>query len=236
MKKYLVRTLAIASLASALLIGNFAFAQNNKATAQSQNSEQSSEDPDLKLSIEELKKKYPIGWLKKKYGDYTKYCSDCDGDEVTCPNKPKYLVCTFYYDPSRIGDLEDTKEVSLTDFSENEVKSIFVNYREFYSSKISKRKEDGRIEDLIDVFVAYFANKHSGTLTKFDKRILEFAFSPNVTNEFHIGCVNAQRYLSAEQADCKINPKVKLKEIQEKLNSQEPIIKKSFKNLFFSKL
>ena len=236
MRKYLVRTLTIVSFASALLVGNFAFAQSNKTSAQPKNIESSAEDPDLKLSIEELKKKYPIDWLKKKYGNYTKYCSDCDGDEVACPNKPRNLVCTFYYDPSRIGDLEDAKKVLLTNFSENEIKSVFVHYHEFYSSKASKRKKDGRIDDIIDVFVAYFANKQSGTLTIFDKRILEFAFSPNVVDEFYIGCMNAQIYLNAEQADCKINPQLRLKEIQAKLHSQESNIKRGFKNLFFSKL
>ena len=70
----LVRTLAIASLACALLVGNFAFAQSNKAPTPYQNTEQPAEDPALKLSIEELReelrKEYPISLLDKKKKNY----------------------------------------------------------------------------------------------------------------------------------------------------------------------
>ena len=125
MKKYLVRTLTIASLASALLGSNFAFAQSNKAAAQSKNIEQPSEDPDLKLSIEELKKKYPISWFDKKYGDYN--C--CESND--CTPDPK-RVCGFTSDPKEALKLDGVGSILLFDplekLNEAQLKSVIIFY------------------------------------------------------------------------------------------------------------
>ncbi len=184
------------------------------------------EDPDLKLSIEELRKKYPIGWLAKKYGDYNEFCrtDDC---EDNCPIKPKNLVCTFYYDPFRMGYFEDAKKVSLDDFSESELKSVFVSYGLY-----SQTRED-RLYGIIDVFIDHFTNKKPESLTEKERVVLRFAFAPQVLSSYDMGCENAKRYLDRDYCGSSVGMTVK--EFRAKHVAVEKIIKQKFQTLFSSK-
>jgi len=184
------------------------------------------EDPDLKLSIEELRKKYPIDWLAKKYGDYNEYCrtDDC---EYNCPTKPKNLVCTFYYDPFRIGYFEDAKKVSLDDFSESEIKSVFVNYG------IHKQLgDDGRLFGMIDVFIDHFMNKKPGTLIEKEERVLRFAFAPEVIDNYTIECDSGKHYLDKDYCGSSAGA---VKEVTARHKVALKVIKQQFRVLFSSK-
>ncbi len=181
-KKYLARGLAIASLASALLIGNFAAAQSNKAATQSKNIESSVEDPDLKLSIEELKKKYPITWFAKKYEK--RDIEYCDGEEQSapyisswpcgplCSNFPNdtkcpkacydsfvesNMMCSFFETKSYAkGAPKSGWLISIDFFSESEIKSLLVEYvRQTIDSKNWKQSDWDNNDDRAQQFYAY---------------------------------------------------------------------------------
>lgn len=205
MKKYLVRTLAIASLASALLVGNFAFAQNNKATMQSQNNESSAKDPDLKLSIEELKKKYPIGWLGKKYGNQL-LCNDVDEDNIENMKRYAKLVnkedftCSFTLEKDRTNLSKDSNEFdekieirtkyvkSIDYFSESQIKSIFLHVDKNF---IKFSKEDGELYveahdsrelSIIYLVCRFFDETPNQELSSKQKKLKSFLFSKKISS------------------------------------------------------
>lgn len=198
------------------------------------------QDPDLNLSIEKLRKKYPIGWLEEKYGNYSKFCVNygyCDCDSGDCskvcqiPKKPKNLVCIFYYDQrdleSNREGFEDAKMVSLTSFTESEIKSILVNYSDY--------ENDSRIRDIIGILIDYFANKKSKTLNQFDARVLKFAFAPTIANSYAIGCGKAKSYFDLECEPMSVT-KNSSEKLKIRFETQEQTIKQKFQKLFFSKL
>jgi hypothetical protein len=85
-------------------------------------------------------------------------------------------------------------------------------------------KEDGRISDIIDVFIDYFANKKVGTLSQNDKKILKFVFSQRVFDLYGIRCVSAKKYLPLKMDYCVLDKK-----------EGQQLIKQKFQQLFFSK-
>lgn len=188
-------------------------------------------DPDLNLSIEELKAKYPIDWLEKKYGNWEEFCDnygycECEINPERCdevckiPPRPNNVVCGFYhhlnYDLERLSKFSSDelriKIIPLEFFSEAELKSIFVN------------KSDSRQIKIIEVFIDQIANKKPGTLTDFEKKIVRFAFAPQVINSYDfVLCPQIEKYLEIK---CSYSNRAK----------QDKEVKQKFKELFFSKL
>lgn len=138
------------------------------------------EDPDLKLSIEELKKKYPITWLKRKYGDY-RYCAGPD-DEFTVDEEhlPKNLICSFIGIGNNFKTNKESrryKKMHFKDFSESQIKSIFVNYD-------PKQGDDMREWHVVGLVFEYFDNKPEEQLTDQEKSLKKFIFLKRISYPF----------------------------------------------------
>jgi len=195
MKKILAKALLVTSLVSAVLIGNFTFAQQSNQnlnpaqkteskskvhTATDQKITTNEEDPDLKLSIEELKKKYPITWLKKQYGDYNHpSCGNSDGAFEYEGAIPKNLICSFFIHNAYSENNSSTfkPSVSIDFFSTSQIKSALIEYYTLW--KLRKVDQDERVREIVILAILTF-EQNTNNLSKNQKDLLKFIYKSHL--------------------------------------------------------
>ena len=129
-------------------------------------------DPDTKLSILQLRKKYLLIWLKRKYGDANSHF--CEPEKFVGSNQiPANVVCSFY-------GPNNSEQKKFSDFSFDEIKSVFV--RDQFVSETTKNSlhEDPRIWELVGITLQFFEKKPANLLSYDQKKLRDFIFSDKI--------------------------------------------------------
>ncbi|MES2961525.1 MAG: hypothetical protein V4694_03975 [Pseudomonadota bacterium] len=129
-------------------------------------------DPDTRLSILQLRKKYLLIWLKQKYGDAnSRFCGQ---EKFVGSNQiPANLLCSFY-GPT------PAEQKKFSDFSFDEIKSVFVREQFVPATTGTPAYEDPRIWELVGITLQFFEKKPANLLSNDEKKLRDFIYSDKI--------------------------------------------------------
>ena len=178
-------------------------------------------DPDTRLSISQLRKKYLLIWLKQKYGDANSRF--CRPETFAGSNQiPDNMVCSFY-------GPNPPEQKKFSDFSFDEIKSVFVRDQFVPATKGTPIYEDPRIWELVGITLQFFEKKPANLLNDDEKKLRDFIFSDKIITPIQnsvlcdkikstfdlqsaLFCTNSERKIIDEKEEIKADEKKYLQE------------------------
>jgi len=181
-------------------------------------------DPDTKLSILQLRKKYLLIWLKQKYGDAN--LRFCGPEEFVGSNQtPANVVCSFY-------GSNNSEQKKFSDFSFDEIKSVFVRDQFAPITTKTPLNEDPRIWELVGITLQFFEKKPTNLLSYDEKKLRDFIFSDKIITPIQNSVLcdkikstfDLQSVLFCANAEIKIISKDEERKAEEKKYLQEKFL------------
>jgi hypothetical protein len=178
-------------------------------------------DPDTQLSILQLRKKYLLIWLKQKYGDANSHF--CEQEKfVSSKQIPANTLCSFY-------GPNTAEQKKFSDFSFDEIKSVFVRDQFVPATTGTTLYEDSRIWELVGITLQFFEKKPTNLLNNDQKKLRDFIFSDKIITPIQnsvlcdkikstfdlqstLFCTNSERKIISEEEEKKADEKKYLQE------------------------